>query len=398
MSENVLENRLEPLMKYPGGKEKELVHIIPALPKRFDNYYEPFVGGGAVFFSIKAGKYFINDKSDELISLYEMVKTQNGGFFDRLTDIGAGWDAVGGFVEKHREALTNLYSSYKSGEWDKKQLEREITAFAEKYAAELAALLAGDVRRAEAEFAGEVRASLKNKIVRMKKISEEKGELPYEDVAANIESAFKAAFYTHARMLMNGAKELGINREFATALYFFIRQTCYSSMFRYNKEGKFNVPYGGISYNKKSLAGKISYFRDRELAGHLAKTTIGNMDFYEFMETYKPAENDFVFLDPPYDSEFSTYAKNEFGREDQARLAAYLLCECRADFMLVIRNTDYIASLYPAGERTANGKRLKVAMFDKRYFVSFQDRNNKEAQHLLITNYDFENNLPIICK
>lgn len=33
------------------------------------------------------------------------------------------------------------------------------------------------------------------------------------------------------------------------------------------------------------------------------------MDFYEFMNTYKPKKNDFVFLDPPYDSEFSTYAK-----------------------------------------------------------------------------------------
>ena len=39
--------------------------------------------------------------------------------------------------------------------------------------------------------------------------------------------------------------------------------------------------------------------------------------------------NDFVFLDPPYDSEFSTYAKNEFDRGDQARLADYLIKECK---------------------------------------------------------------------
>ena len=71
MSRNVLEDRLSPLIKYPGGKEKELNYIIPALPQNMNRYFEPFVGGGAVYFSIEAKKYYINDKSDELISLYE---------------------------------------------------------------------------------------------------------------------------------------------------------------------------------------------------------------------------------------------------------------------------------------------------------------------------------------
>lgn len=61
---NVLATRLLPLIKYPGGKEKELNYIIPALPAKIDNYYEPFVGGGAVYFAIDAKKYYINDKSD----------------------------------------------------------------------------------------------------------------------------------------------------------------------------------------------------------------------------------------------------------------------------------------------------------------------------------------------
>ena len=52
MMNNVLTNRLSPLIKYPGGKEKELNYIIPALPTKINNYYEPFVGGGAVYFAI----------------------------------------------------------------------------------------------------------------------------------------------------------------------------------------------------------------------------------------------------------------------------------------------------------------------------------------------------------
>jgi DNA adenine methylase len=39
-------------------------------------------------------------------------------------------------------------------------------------------------------------------------------------------------------------------------------------------------------------------------------------------------------LDPPYDSEFSTYAKNEFNKDDQKRLANYLINDCPAKWMM----------------------------------------------------------------
>ena len=268
-----------------------------------------------------------------------------------------------------------------------RQLGDKITEFALANADEFRGLLTADFNYNIEEFVSELCKSVKNKMVRMCKIEDEKGDLTYGDIASNIESSLKAAFYTHFRMLMNHKEELGIDEEFAAAIYFFIRQVCYSSMFRYSKEGKFNVPYGGISYNRKSFTGKIAYYQSEEIIKHLADTTIGNMDFYDFMHKYTPKKEDFVFLDPPYDSEFSTYAGNEFDKNDQARLADYLINECSANFMIVIKNTEYISLLYPEGFKTANGKQLHVSCFDKKYFVSFQDRNDKNAQHLLITNY-----------
>ena len=381
---NVLENRLSPLIKYPGGKEKELCYIIPALPSKIDNYYEPFVGGGAVYFAIKAKEYFINDKSDELISLYEMVKVQDKEFFAKLNAIEY---IISKVVDHHEKKIIDIYYKYKGGQLNKQQLGDKITEFVLANAEEFNGLLTTNFNYQIEEFVFELCKSIKNKMIRMHKIEREKGDLEYEDVVANIESSLKAAFYTHFRMLMNNKEELGIHKEFATAIYFFIRQVCYSSMFRYNKNGKFNVPYGGISYNRKSFANKIAYYQNVDMIKHLAATTIGNMDFYDFMNKYTPKKNDFVFLDPPYDSEFSTYAKNEFGKDDQARLADYLIKECKANFMIVIKNTEYISSLYSEGTKTANGKQLYVSCFDKKYFVSFQDRNDKNAQHLLITNY-----------
>jgi DNA adenine methylase len=105
------------------------------------------------------------------------------------------------------------------------------------------------------------------------------------------------------------------------------------------------------------------------------------MDFEAFLLNYPPQPNDFIFLDPPYDSDFSTYAQNEFDMKDQQRLANYLLNQCKAKFMLVIKNTEAIFTLY-------NQKGLKISAFDKKYLVSFQDRNNRETEHLIITNYD----------
>ena len=114
--ENVLSNRLSPLIKYPGGKEKELNYIIPALPNRIDNYYEPFVGGGAVYFAIDAKKYYINDKSDELIALYEMVKEQNKEFFDKLNAIEYNWNIISKVVDHHENTIVDIYYMYKKGE------------------------------------------------------------------------------------------------------------------------------------------------------------------------------------------------------------------------------------------------------------------------------------------
>ena len=364
---NVLTNRLSPLIKYPGGKEKELNYIIPALPKEIDNYYEPFVGGGAVYFAINAKKYYINDKSEELVALYEMVKEQNAEFFEKINAIEYNWNIISKVVDHHEKTLSDIYYMYKKGKLNRQQLGDKITEFVLANTEEFNGLLTTNFNYQIEEFVYELCKSIKNKMIRMNRIEGEKGDLSHQDVVSNIESALKAAFYTHFRMLMNNKEELGISREFSTAIYFFIRQVCYSSMFRYNKDGKFNVPYGGISYNRKSFANKIAYYQNEDVVKHLSDTIIGNMDFYEFMKVHKPRKNDFVFLDPPYDSEFSTYAK--------------------ANFMIVIKNTEYISSLYQEGVKTANGNKLYVSCFDKKYFVSFQDRNDKHAQHLLITNY-----------
>jgi DNA adenine methylase len=381
------ETRLSPLLKYPGGKEKELNYILPNIPPDAEAFYEPFVGGGAVYFSVDAASYYINDLSHELISLYRMISEQNDVFLNKLEQIQHNWEVMSDMINLHSTGLVDLYHDYRYDIINKQQLFDRVSVFVYTNAKDLNGMLQPNFNVGIENFVTELIRSFRNKIVRMKSIEAKKGDLSDDDVLLNIESAFKSAFYTHFRYLYNYIDELNLSDEFATAAYFFIREYCYSSMFRYNKKGKFNVPYGGISYNSKSMNKKITYFKDQMLVDHLNKTIIGNDDFYVFMKKYPPKNNDFIFLDPPYDTDFSTYAKNEFGKSDQKRLANYLITECDAYFMLVIKNTDFIAKLYPKGKSVKNGRVLNVMQFDKKYQVSFQDRNDKNVEHLIITNY-----------
>src|SRR5690606_10345526 len=136
------------------------------------------------------------------------------------------------------------------------------------------------------------------------KISMEKGLLPPSDVVENFESALKSAFYTHIRHLYNFKEKYQFKESFQVALFFFIRNYAYSGMFRYNKAGQFNVPYGGIGYNSKSLSKKLEYFKSPALNRHLTSTSYHSSDFEDFLNCYTLTANDFLFLDPPYDTEF----------------------------------------------------------------------------------------------
>ena len=214
----------------------------------------------------------------------------------------------------------------------------------------------------------------------MKYLEKTKNNLTDNDILDNIETALKSAFYMHIRHIYNNTKKYKIDNALKSAMFLFIRNFAYSGMFRYNTKGEFNVPYGGIAYNRKNFRKKVDYLRTKELEVLLNRTTIESLDFEVFFKNHQPTKNDFVFLDPPYDSEFSTYAKNEFTKADQKRLANYLIKECKAKWMMIIKNTNFIFNLY-------NNKGLNIQSFDKTYLVSFMNRNDKKAEHLLIANY-----------
>jgi DNA adenine methylase len=371
--------KLTSFLKWAGGKEQELKHILPLIPQ-FDRYYEPFVGGGAVFFAIQAQQKFINDKSPELCNLYMMISQCNKDFFQALDILVDSWQHISDIVDTKAEYLGSVYKSYSMNESSLDELKEKLFIFIYDYSADFESMFETFLNENVQNFIHELQRNVLSKTRRMKVLEEKKWKLPDRDILANIESALKSAFYMHVRYLYNNIAAYEISPAYAAAIFFFVRENAYASMFRYNSQGKFNVPYGGISYNRKDLARKVAYMCSPELQLHLKNTVIENMDFAAFLQKYPPQANDFIFLDPPYDSEFSTYAQNEFTMKDQERLAQFLLHACPAKFMLVIKNTPAILGLYSA-------KSLKISTFGKRYLVSFQDRNDRDAEHLIVTNF-----------
>lgn len=65
---------MNPVLKYPGGKSREIQHFYQYIPDAFDRYIEPFFGGGAVYFHLEPDKAIINDANARLMTFYQQLR------------------------------------------------------------------------------------------------------------------------------------------------------------------------------------------------------------------------------------------------------------------------------------------------------------------------------------
>ena len=154
-------------------------------------------------------------------------------------------------------------------------------------------------------------------------------------------------------------------------LYYYINKTAYSGMIRYNRSGEFNVPYGRYKHFNTSVI-------TQEHSKLLKTATRMNSDFEEVLANC--TSDDFVFLDPPYDSPFSDYGNvetiNGFSESDHRRLAkVFFDLPCKA--LLVIGSTPLTESLY--------GNNV-VSRYDKTYAVNIRNRFKANSEHILVSN------------
>lgn len=265
--------KASPFLRWAGGKKwltKDLMQIIGE--QRFNNYHEPFLGGGAIFFSLNPPhNVYLSDVNEELIKTYKVVR------------------------DKPQKVINKLL----------------------KY--------------------------------------------------INTEEEYYCVRSTDGRGEIERA-----------ARFIYLNQTSYNGLYRVNRSGKYNVPYGfrkNVQFDpKKILAASAA----------LQKANITHGDFTVNLELI--GEGDLVFLDPPYtvshnNNGFIEYNKNLFSLDDQRRLSNFI-------DVIKEKNAYYILT------NAAHGVIREIFYKEKDRILEL-NRNSliggKNSERKLITEYIFTN-------
>lgn len=282
---------MNPVLKYRGGKSREIPRFLQYIPDEFNRYIEPFFGGGALYFYLEPDNAIINDANSRLMTFYQQLRDNYSTMRIQL------------------DALQRLYETNQA---EFKKLK----------------VLAPDERVPNAN----------------------------EDL------------YYHMRELFNhpdGSFLEGV-------IYFFINKTAYSGMIRYNSNGEYNVPFGRYP----NLNTKLVTLQHSEL---LQRAELFNLDYSEIFNMAD--DDDFIFLDPPYDCVFNDYGNidmmNGFDEAEHRRLAAdFKNLSCRT--LMVIGKTPLTEELY--------GKYIFDEYY-KNYSVNIKNRFNNDKMHIIVKNY-----------
>ncbi|MBR6439036.1 MAG: Dam family site-specific DNA-(adenine-N6)-methyltransferase [Bacteroidales bacterium] len=282
---------LNPVLKYRGGKSREIPKFLSYVPDDFNRYVEPFFGGGALYFYLEPDCAIINDLNTKLMTFYRQLRESYPLMRRQL-------DKVQRIYEKNQRR-------YRSA----------------------------------------------------------KDAAPSDRVPNDNEN-----FYYEMRELFNRPDDTYLEG----VVYFFINKTAYSGMIRYNSQGEYNVPFGRYP----NLNTKLVTKQHSEL---LQRAELFNTDYEEIFNMLE--EEDFVFLDPPYDCIFNDYGNidmmNGFDETEHRRLANHFRnLPCRA--LMIIGKTPLTVELY--------GKFIRDEYY-KNYAVNIKNRFNNDKMHIIVRNY-----------
>jgi len=207
-----------PFVKWAGGKRQLIPQMIKYLPKNFNIYIEPFVGGGALFFYILPEKAILIDSNKELVNCFTVIKNNVKELIKLL---------------KNHKNEKNYYYQIRS-------LDRNPECYSK---------------------------------------------------LSDVEKASRTIY---------------------------LNRCCYNGLYRVNSKGQFNVPFG--RYRNPNFCDE----ENLEAVNNVLKNVDILLGSFELCLNFAE-EGDFIYFDPPYHplsqtSSFTSYTKEDFGKESQRKL------------------------------------------------------------------------------
>ncbi len=281
----IIQEKPKPFVKWVGGKRQLLkqfreMDLYP--PHNFNPlssaYFEPFVGGGAVFFDLLPQKAVLSDLNKELVITYNIIKN----------DINA------------------LIGSLKKYKYEKEYYLK----------------------------------------IRAKKIEN----------LSDLEIASR---------------------------FIYLNRTCFNGMYRVNKDGGFNVPFG--KYSNPTICDEDNL---RKVSSALKNVKIENEDYKKVLG--KAKKGDFVYFDPPYypvskTASFTSYTKEDFLDKEQIELRDTFLALTKRGCFVMLSNSDtpFINKIYKEIEKYG----VKITRVRAGRAINSKGSKRGKINEVLVTNY-----------
>lgn len=212
----------------------------------------------------------------------------------------------------------------------------------------------------------------------------------YTVIRDNVEDLiFLLSQYKNDKEQFYKARELDRSRQLYAQLssiekaarIIFLNKTCYNGLFRVNRAGQFNTPFG--NYKNPKILDEVTL---RAVSYYLKNSNIRllNTDFEESLKGIRKGA--FVYFDPPYDpvsdtASFTGYDKGGFGKEEQFRLKKLCdkLNERGVKFLLSNSATDFIIDLYTD---------YTISFVKARRAINSVAEKRGEVDEVLVMNYE----------
>lgn len=192
---------MNPIIKWPGGKSREIDKIEHLIPN-YKRYVEPFFGGGALFFHLAPRSAAINDISESLIQYYKLIKDQDKQLYDLLMCYNNSFNNIVSVCSKETNELLHIFFKLKEGTIQKDELSSTLEALISSMSDKINSGFSEKLLLNKDDFDSFLHQMVEDKFVRTV-ANYNKKPFSTEDLCENLITGFTSGYYMYFRKIFN---------------------------------------------------------------------------------------------------------------------------------------------------------------------------------------------------